>query len=81
MTLSQKSARHSSVPLLSHPRTQSVSKRGTKRANLSLKKANKGGRDDAARVVIDVRAAWKGARHLRPFSFPLPALTDCHQHR
>lgn len=71
----------SSVPLLSHPRTQSVSKRGTKRANLSLKKANKGGRDDAARVVIDVRAAWKGARHLRPFSFPLPALTDCHEHR
>lgn len=71
----------SSVPLLSHPRTQSVSKRGTKRANLSLKKANKGGRDDAARVVIDVRAAWKRARHLRPFSFPLPALTDCHEHR
>lgn len=81
VTLSQKSARRSFVPLLSHPRTQSVSKRGTKRANLSLKKANKGGRDDAARVVIDVRAAWKQARHLRPFSFPLPALTDCHEHR
>ena len=37
-------------------------------------------RDDAVRAVIDVRTAWKEARHLRPFSLPLPTLTDCHQH-
>lgn len=40
-----------------------------------------GGRDDALRAVIDVRTAWMGARHLRPFSLPLPTPTDCHHQR
>lgn len=38
------------------------------------------GRDDAVRAIIDVRTTWTGARHLRPFSLPVPALTDCHRH-
>lgn len=37
-------------------------------------------RDDAVRAIIDVRTTWIGARHLRPFSLPVPALTDCHRH-
>lgn len=44
-------------------------------------KESKWERDDAVRAVIDVRTAWKEARHLRPFSLPLPTLTDCHQRR
>lgn len=61
-------------------------KQELKRANSSLKRANgteqerERERDDAVRAVIDVRTAWKEARHLGPFSLPLPALTDCHQH-
>lgn len=38
------------------------------------------GRDDAVRATIDVRTTWTGARYLRPFSLPVPALTDCHRH-
>lgn len=37
-------------------------------------------RDDAVRAIIDARTTWIGARHLRPFSLPVPALTDCHRH-
>lgn len=39
-----------------------------------------GGRDDAVRAIIDVRTTWMGARHLRPFSLLVPALTACHRH-
>lgn len=45
------------------------------------REGEKVGRDDALRAVIDVRTAWTGARHLRPFSLRLPTPTDCHHQR
>lgn len=81
---------HSHIHPPTHPflERERVREQELKRANSNLKRANETEqeresereRDDALRAVIDVRTAWKEARHLGPFSLPLPALTDCHRH-